>query len=763
MLLLLACAPAGACPNDALRSELRSGQLPDCRAYELVSPVYKEGTFIVSVFALSPSGSQVIAGSLGTFGGAEGGEVPVSSPVGATAYAFSRANSGWTARAITPPVSRYKGLGMRDASADLSGTLWLLRTLAQPEGVTDLYLEQPAGTIVKIGPATPEPEVVNQDKYSYIGASADLSHVLFSSEREDPSMRWPFDGTASDASTLYEYVGSGQTAPSLAGVEGGRASTTLVSRCGTRLGSSTTEERNGSMYNAISADGTRVFFTAVGEDDHECLGGGSGVEPPVDELLAREELPSGELRTVPVSVSSLSQCSEAPSPPCADANFEGAARDGSSVFFTSTQRLLAGAGEDATPGDSAVTLGCTQASAPGCNLYEYDFGPTGHGLALVSQGAAEPEGAGAQVQGTMRISRDGTHVYFVARGVLTSAPNALGQVAQAGADNLYLSVRECPGKEASCAGPTRRIVFVATLAASDAEDWARRDARPALLSRENRFLVFTSRADLTEEGTLADVKQVFQYDALTGKLVRASIGQAGFNDNGRTPVYGPELALASSQYTNLLTDNNYSTIDSPAAENAVLAPESGAVFFQSADALTPQALAGQVDQHDLLHEPIPNIYEYLNGNVHLLSDGQDTSSVNEGSGVSLAGSSASGSDVFFTISSALIPQDTDTQQDIYDARAEGGFPTPLVPLPCSEAECHGALTDPPALATPGSVTQAPEAAQPPPVVSVKAKAKAKAKKRVKHRHRKRAKGKKKTHISRTHRTLSRTHRTPAGR
>ena len=36
-------AESGACPNEALRSELGSSLLPECRAYEMVSPPYKDG------------------------------------------------------------------------------------------------------------------------------------------------------------------------------------------------------------------------------------------------------------------------------------------------------------------------------------------------------------------------------------------------------------------------------------------------------------------------------------------------------------------------------------------------------------------------------------------------------------------------------------------------------------------------------------------------------------------------------------------------
>ena len=328
----------------------------------------------------------------------------------------------------------------------------------------------------------------------------------------------------------------------------------------------------------------------------------------------------------------MAYCSGGPSPPCADAHFEGASQDGSKVFFTSTQKLLPEAAEGTS------------------NLYEYDFqAAANEHLALISTTAS------AEVQGVARISEDGSHVYFLAKGVLSSNANSAGAQAAAGAENLYVY-------EHDAQFPTGRTSFLATLAASDAADWAAADDRPVLASADGRYLVFSSQADLLDEGIAAGVAQVFQYDAQTGTLARVSIGQSGFNDDGKTPINDAQLA---SQQAN--------AFDSPTSTVSMSAPENGAVFFASANALTPQALD---DQTDVLGQSVPNVYEYRAGSVQLISDGHDDSGLEEGPGVQLLGSDPSGGDVFFTTVDPLLEQDSDTQQDIYDARTEGGFPVP---------------------------------------------------------------------------------------
>jgi hypothetical protein len=708
-ILGLVAAPAvqasvPACPNEALRAELRLGSLPDCRAYELVTPVYKEGQMEAqqSVYAISSDGAHMIATSFGVF--ASAGEDRLSSKFLGDVYEFSRTESNWRASSLGPPASAYLSTGMLDASTDLSRSLWRLSPrppeASQPEGsmeqqsVADFYLESPLGTFVDVGRPTPNPTLPNKEQYTYLGGSEDLSHVLFSVKS---GFHWPFDKTVPNVGSLYEYVGTGNAAPMLVGVTGGRESDELLSKCGTRLGSSE-PLGGGSMYNAISASGSRVFFTAVGKNEV------SGCEgPPVAELFAREELPlaSGEsppakMRTVAISEPSAEDCTLCITGETSQAGaiFQGASHDGSEIFFMTDQELLPG--------------------AKGENLYEYDVnGPAGGRISRASAGA---QSENAEVQGVARVSEDGSAVYFVATSVLTGAPNAQGYSAEAGKDNLYVY-------EHDAAHTAGRTSYIATLLPGDAADWMLEDRRPVLLSPDGRFLVFISGADPTHEG--ASGSQVYQYDSRTGALVRASIGQEGYNGDGKT--------VSSSLQSNLPIGTRYSVRDSPTQATGVLAPADGAVFFESAGALTPNALNNQPDE--LGEEQLtPNVYEYRAGSVYLISDGKDTSVVNAGPSVGLIGWSASGDDVFLSTSDSLIPQDTDTQQDVYDARANGGFPTPTE-LPVCEEEGAETCLGTPSRAPMQKTTLAaptPELASPSPAVAAPSLSKPATKMKAKH-------------------------------
>jgi hypothetical protein len=450
---------------------------------------------------------------------------------------------------------------------------------------------------------------------------------------------WPGDETVSlNQPSLYEYAGINNREPRLVGVSNigppqDIAASKLISECGTYLGGLIGPQ--GYAHNAVSKDGNTVFFTALGRDYGLCGNEGISISEPTDnELYARIDGSLADARTVAISEPDKADCRECDLSSKADAEFQGTSFEGTKVFFTTTQHLL------------------DTASGVGKDLYEYDFGgPVGERVTRVSGG----DPAGAQVQRVVGVSDDGSHVYFLARGVLTTGVNSSGQGAEEGAENLYVYGRDA-------AHPSGYLVFIGT-----------GDVGAAQVTPDGHFLVFTSKTDLTadEEGR-AEAGQVFEYDAQTGSLTRVSRGEAGYNENGNSDTYaatipgqGLGLSIPINRFTGL-----------------TMSADGSYVFFASEDGLTSQAVGG-----------LNNVYEYHEGHVMLISSGHDVVSVNGGSAVRLLGTDMSGRDVYFETAEQLVGQDTDTQLDTYDARIEGGFPMEPRDASCSDDVCQRTLTE----------------------------------------------------------------------
>jgi hypothetical protein len=120
--------------------------------------------------------------------------------------------------------------------------------------------------------------------------------------------------------------------------------------------------------------------------------------------------------------------------------------------------------------------------------------------------------------------------------------------------------------------------------------------------------------------------------------------------------------------------------------------------------------------------------------VFLVSDGLDAGESSAGgaataSTVELLGSDASGENVFFTTVDRLVPADTDSQLDIYDARVGGGFPAEVTsPIcesggTCRPGSCQGGQAECTApeqplgssiFSGPGNLRTSPFVAPPPP-------------------------------------------------
>ncbi len=678
-----------------------SQSLPDQREYELVTPAHKNGALLAAFLfgggapSISEDGRALIAKSIQCFGGAESC-VATHGNIEGSPYEFDRTTDGWVTHPMAPPSSVFEANQPNLFSPE---THKLLFSAAKPAGsdTYDFYGRDSDGVFTDVGPiaekGTPSGgNVLDLASLPNVVATSDLSHVVYTTSLN----AWAFDETFTDlaARNVYEYAGEQNTMPLLVGVSGGHGSVDLISRCGDSIGNLLNQVNH--IDGALSRDGRTVYFSAQGGLDNgvaPCVGAGVNKERqvPTDELYARIDGESDDAHTVLISAPTPASCTNgecrentSAANRLADARsaeFEGASSDGTSVFFTSTQQLTDEANEDPESLDSARHCTQTAASTSGCNLYvsscpnpcgALSEEPQAASRSLVDISAGAKERGGARVQGVVATSPDGSHVYFVAEGVLTTAANDQGARAQEGGDNLYAYEAGQP------------LAYVSTLASTDKALWI---AGPevANVTPDGRFLVFESRRALTNDNTRPEgPRQVYRYDAQSRALVRISIGDDGFNDDGNRGR--GEAVIAASA---LSIEQGFGSFRA----DPTMSHDGQYVFFESPVALTPGAADEVVV--DGLGRMAENIYEYHAGHVYLVSDGRD---VNQGSEqvptVKLLGSDASGHNVFFSTDDQLVPEDTNTERDFYDAHicsleepclpARQGGPTR-----CTEATCHG--------------------------------------------------------------------------
>jgi hypothetical protein len=683
--------PAGvqaACGNEALRSELGSGLLPDCRAYEQITPPYKEGYPVLQLSdGFSGTGNRVFLTSLADIDGLQGSGESIVPGI----YSTTRSANGWSSNPMNPPASEYVRQSFVTVEAESAVSLWEMHPPSQASSAEELYLRSPSGSFDRVGPLT-TPEVA-QGEPSNVGSVPLLAPVAASDEEGDvyghvilsaeAAGRWPFDHTKDQGTSLYEYSGLNNTEPNLVAVFGPKGSQQLTGtgpggpvgfECGAKLGSEYSE----STYNAISRDGETVFFTPLLKETPTCESG-SPVAPAVAEVWARRHGSpdsSSPAETVDVSERSQTECdAECKASPSSAKNFEGASENGEKVFFTSTQKLLSSAHQDTNPAESATTgpgCGGTEVGSGGCNLYEYDFGAAaGQELKLVA--------GDAEVLGVARISEDGSKLYFVARAALTVTPNEWEAVAQQGKPNLYVYDTD-----------SQSVSFVATLSSEDERDWMRTDYRPVETTPNGRYLVFPSSANLTPDSH-SSARQLFVFDSESGELARISKAEgeesgSAENGNGAESRFGIETEEPDYRFigVDFKTRAPRSSISLSEAEGASILT----IPFESSGKLSRLATSSE--------RGCSSVYEYrsvgdaASGGVHLISDGRDILPYKGFTcGARLLNVSASGSDVLFETADSLLPSDTDGGQvDIYDARVGGGFPGPA-PTACVFAACGG--------------------------------------------------------------------------
>jgi hypothetical protein len=547
---------------------------------------------------------------------------------------------------VLPPGSVGAAAGVLGWSEDLSHAYLVQAPLPQ-EKLNLLERDSAGGALQTL--AT-EGSASLSSAYYYVGSARDGSDVFFESEEAPKVFNTYVWDRATGAVTLAGALPGG-AAPG----KGSLAGSNEVGSHGQMLQAEHTVSGDGSSFFFADAGTGQLYLRLNPTSEEECADPGAACTVQISKSQRTPADPKGKK----------------------PARFWQATPDGSLGFFTSPGKLT----DDATTGTNDE----------GNDLYRYDA-ESGDLLDLVPD-PAPGDPAGADVQGVLGASEDGSYVYFAANGVLAGGATAgdCEATAQSGSCNLYLWHE----------GTT---TFVAQLTlGGDSTNWSTSAAaRSSRLSADGKTLLFRSQGKLSAYDNQG-VPELYRYGAADGKILCVSC-----NPTGAAPV-----ALATLQST----PTGLGNLPPAAVLSRNLSTDGGRVFFETPDKL----VAADVNGDGGCPGTGPNkggpfacqdVYEWEakgsgscqsegqnGGCLYLISDGRS------GEPAYFTDADPTGANAFFLTDRPLVGQDKDQIRDIYDARVGGGIASqnPPPPAPVCEGEaCKGAPTPAPAAQTPGT-------------------------------------------------------------
>jgi hypothetical protein len=479
-----AASAAAACPNEAFRLG-PSALLPECRAYEMVSPVDKNGGNIKEnvVVRTNPSGDAAAFYSTASFAEAEGN--PMFS-----AYIARRGDADWATESVDAPQFNPAGLLVKTSpanSVELDKTLQYSKVALTPgasEGGSNVYIRDNLTGKLTLVATEPGGQLFQSLTgivlTGYIDGTDDFSHVLFSARGQ------VLPEAAPNTENLYEFAEGELRLVNWMEDE-------TVDPSGAHV---TTRELP--YANTMTPDGSRIFFNT-----------GTFFDSP---LYMRED----GTDTVAISVSQ--KAGEAGE--LRNGTFAAATADSSVVFFTSPSDLS----------DEPGPFG----------LYRYEI-ESGELTDLLS-GATGPETVAGQLE-VLDISADGSHVYFTTPAALTEGSTE----APFGGNNVYVwhdgqirliaalpvSANEFRGPRQRLADPSGRYLAFASFAQLDEAEDPLSPNCPQSFSTGN------------EEGMCRDV---FLYDYVADELTcvtctslpargHSNLGNQEFHEKGMGDEY----------------------------------------------------------------------------------------------------------------------------------------------------------------------------------------------------------------------------------
>jgi hypothetical protein len=643
------------CPNQSLRYGA-SALLPDCRAYEMVTPVDKSGGDVRTGRTIdernqaSPEGGKLTYTAEPAFANQPSSKV-------LNQYLATREAGGWSDRGINAPLGQqlpqggeidYPGREVQAFGEDLCNE-WVNDfnfTPLTPEGqkgFINLYHQSLCGgggfealTTVAPPSGTGRGYV---DKESVEGLSVDGSQAFFTARAGLTGNAIPGDTINTQ---LYDHLLGGGL--QLVSVLPDGSADPGSGTAGAHVGGGLLLAGGGNLQRAVSEGGSRVYWTSK----VQVLGSGN--------LYLRENPSQPETS----AKDGAGNCVPDPVLACTVAVGSGANR----TFWTATPN-----GEEALYSQGPLT----SSGAGQATLYRFDAA------------SGDSSEVAPHIRGVLGASRDLSRIYFISTDALTGTEeNEAGAKAEAGKPNLFLDD-----------GGT--ITFIGVLAAADQQSNAYKTGsvdpnyNAARVTPDGTRLAFVSRAPLTGFDNVDAVSgeadaEVFTY-AAGGALRCVSCAASGerpqgaeLTSVGKYPPAEPSGAWGAAWIPGSL---NRLYTSRPLSANG------GRLFFNS---LTPLVARDTNGAQDVYEWEAPGAggcstealaYHALNGGcLYLISSGESpTESL-------FLDASSEGRDVFFTTESGLLPQDPGLI-DVYDARVEGGFAQPNPPAACEGEACQG--------------------------------------------------------------------------
>ncbi len=614
------------CPNQEFRTG-PAATLPDCRGYEMVSPVDKNGGEIRTAPSLgsatataftqaSQDGEKITYSSLFSFGDEPSGHY-------SNQYLASRGADGWITHGINPPQSLtvfnpifvpfiefnpYFQYFNEDLSSGWFEDFNKAPLMPDAQaGYMNFYRRDNTDgsleTITVNPPLTPTPNTLGYgavEAAEIQGVSRDGAHTVFAARA-----KFTPDASAEEprgiSRQLYDFSGGELHLVSI--LPDGTASAAESNSLGVRNSGFYRDGQTPSRHNTVSADGSRIFWTAADATDH-----------------GRIYVRLDGATTIPVSA--------------ANAEWWNASTDGSKALYSEGSLFGGKASLKEFDVDSETTTTITD-----------------------------------EAYGVAGASEDLSYIYFASN-------EALDTGASAGEPNLYLYHEGA-------------VSFIATLAVSDV-DVVRAEPvyHAARVTPDGRHIAFQSTRSLsgydnTDALSGKPAMEAYIYDADGEQLSCPSC-----NPSGARPVGQPlrkaftvidELEGFKSEFSRWaaawLTTEEESSYSSH-----VLSDDGNRLFFNAFDALVPEDTNGAQDVYEWEAQGSGDCQK-PGGCLSLISTGQSPKSS------AFMDASPNGSDVFFETAASIDPQDPGGI-DIYDARIGGGFPTPSQPTPCIGDACQ---------------------------------------------------------------------------